>query len=296
MFYRNLCGDYIYRWSAIAARLPGRTDNEIKNYWNTHIRKRLLRMGIDPVTHRPRLDQLLDFSSVLGSPLCNTNQLYLSRLLGVEQLVNSQILKLASSILSTSLVPITDQNSNLLAHCLEQNQVLHDYGALHLSNATSPLQTTSIVSNLDQIQYFLDVNEPQLLQANNSDQLDPVDLAFCQVAQPNLWQQNDSNFYQTNSIPLTSDQPIINTFAGASNYQQLIPSSSHQDFSFPDLVASMPITSSTQILNSSPTSIHIGSGSTTPSSTCIDRSYTEGERDIGCNTVSFETPGLDQFI
>ncbi|KAL0328201.1 UNVERIFIED_CONTAM: Transcription factor [Sesamum calycinum] len=39
------------KWSAIAARLPGRTDNEIKNYWNTHIRKRLLRMGIDPVTH-----------------------------------------------------------------------------------------------------------------------------------------------------------------------------------------------------------------------------------------------------
>ncbi|GMJ00768.1 myb domain protein 14, ARABIDOPSIS THALIANA MYB DOMAIN PROTEIN 14 [Hibiscus trionum] len=29
------------RWSAIAARLPGRTDNEIKNVWNTHLKKRL---------------------------------------------------------------------------------------------------------------------------------------------------------------------------------------------------------------------------------------------------------------
>ncbi|CAB4280244.1 unnamed protein product [Prunus armeniaca] len=29
------------RWSLIAGRLPGRTDNEIKNYWNTHIAKRL---------------------------------------------------------------------------------------------------------------------------------------------------------------------------------------------------------------------------------------------------------------
>ncbi|KAL5059693.1 hypothetical protein RYX36_031297 [Vicia faba] len=30
------------RWSAIAARLPGRTDNEIKNVWHTHLKKRLL--------------------------------------------------------------------------------------------------------------------------------------------------------------------------------------------------------------------------------------------------------------
>jgi myb proto-oncogene protein len=29
------------RWSMIAARLPGRTDNEIKNVWHTHLKKRL---------------------------------------------------------------------------------------------------------------------------------------------------------------------------------------------------------------------------------------------------------------
>ncbi|KAJ8768207.1 hypothetical protein K2173_021147 [Erythroxylum novogranatense] len=30
------------RWSLIAGRLPGRTDNEVKNYWNTHLNKRCL--------------------------------------------------------------------------------------------------------------------------------------------------------------------------------------------------------------------------------------------------------------
>ncbi|XP_022934712.1 transcription factor MYB106-like [Cucurbita moschata] len=41
------------RWSAIATHLPKRTDNEIKNYWNTHMKKKLIKMGIDPITHKP---------------------------------------------------------------------------------------------------------------------------------------------------------------------------------------------------------------------------------------------------
>ncbi|XWS21333.1 hypothetical protein CRYUN_Cryun30bG0046500 [Craigia yunnanensis] len=40
-----ICSLYISigsRWSIIAAQLPGRTDNDIKNYWNTRLKKTLL--------------------------------------------------------------------------------------------------------------------------------------------------------------------------------------------------------------------------------------------------------------
>ncbi|CAM8935293.1 unnamed protein product [Rhodiola kirilowii] len=51
------------KWSLIAGRLPGRTDNEIKNYWNTHIRRKLLNRGIDPATHRVINDPLVSFGA-----------------------------------------------------------------------------------------------------------------------------------------------------------------------------------------------------------------------------------------
>ncbi|KAF7827692.1 myb-related protein 308-like [Senna tora] len=40
------------RWSLIAGRLPGRTDNEVKNYWNSHLRRKLINKGIDPNNHK----------------------------------------------------------------------------------------------------------------------------------------------------------------------------------------------------------------------------------------------------
>ncbi|WOL11855.1 hypothetical protein Cni_G20619 [Canna indica] len=52
------------KWSLIASRLPGRTDNEIKNYWNSHIKKKLLGQGIDPRTHQPTASSAAPFSTI----------------------------------------------------------------------------------------------------------------------------------------------------------------------------------------------------------------------------------------
>ncbi|RWR88094.1 SANT/Myb domain-containing protein [Cinnamomum micranthum f. kanehirae] len=263
------------KWSAIAARLPGRTDNEIKNYWNTHIRKRLLRMGIDPVTHSPRLD-LLDLSSILGSSIYNPTQLHLSRLLGIDPLVNSELLRLASNILSSQC-----NNLNLLPQSLQEND---QFSNPQIQNQFSSLvQTQQLQNPIQEIPSCTTANtfvsDPQLMQAN-VDQIssNPIDFPG-QNVQSDLYQDNgvpcslDPNFMPNlNYGYFNSDQSIVDPSPESSDFQL----NHNQNFNFASVLstpASSPMT-----LNSSSTHIN---------------SSTEDERDSYCsNMLKFEIPDL----
>lgn len=247
------------KWSAIAARLPGRTDNEIKNYWNTHIRKRLLRMGIDPVTHNPRLD-LLDLSTLLtNTSLYNAAHLDVSRLLGgvgIDPFVNyPELLKIASNLLSNQC---QQDSSNLGLH---QN-----------------LQEPAQIANNSQIQdpfqsQFL--NESQFMQANVSNFQPCHD-------QTNMWHDNaiQANFSE-NLVPATNigynnlEQPVANFASDDSNiYLPNIP-----NYNLTASVLSTPASSPTQ-LNSS-------------STYNLNSSSTEDERDSYCSDLlRFQVPDL----
>ena len=91
------------RWSAIATHLPKRTDNEIKNYWNTHLKKRLAKMGIDPVTHKPKNDLLSnDGQSKSAANLSHMAQWESARLEAEARLVRESKLRIHTNTTTTA--------------------------------------------------------------------------------------------------------------------------------------------------------------------------------------------------
>lgn len=52
---------YIHRWSLIAKRVPGRTDNQVKNYWNTHLSKKI---EIKDQTIKPIDNQMINLANM----------------------------------------------------------------------------------------------------------------------------------------------------------------------------------------------------------------------------------------
>ncbi|KAK8580338.1 hypothetical protein V6N13_143448 [Hibiscus sabdariffa] len=121
------------KWSAIATHLPGRTDNEIKNFWNTHLKKKLIQMGIDPMTHQPRIDIFASLPQLiaLANLLETSPRLFHDQVLGFQaEAAQTQLAKLQN------LQQLLVQSQNGIA-ALNLNQVIPSSPHFSFGNATS---------------------------------------------------------------------------------------------------------------------------------------------------------------
>ncbi|KAJ0257327.1 MYB transcription factor [Hirschfeldia incana] len=66
----KLHADLGNRWAAIAKQMENRTDNDIKNHWNSCLKKRLSRNGIDPMTHEPIVNNQ---AVMITNPVCGSS-------------------------------------------------------------------------------------------------------------------------------------------------------------------------------------------------------------------------------
>ncbi|CAN0889977.1 Transcription factor MYB93 [Linum grandiflorum] len=113
------------KWSAIAGHLPGRTDNEIKNFWNTHLKKKLIQMGYDPMTHQPRTDLFATLPQLMAL-------VQLKDLLNLDQ-----------------HNPIDDQTIRLQAEALQMAKLQYVQFLLQSSNTATAPPAPSLQSSTD---------------------------------------------------------------------------------------------------------------------------------------------------
>ncbi|KDP46819.1 hypothetical protein JCGZ_24028 [Jatropha curcas] len=137
------------KWSAIASHLPGRTDNEIKNFWNTHLKKKLIQMGYDPMTHRPRTDMFATLPHLIA--LANLKELIDHHSLEEHTMrLQAEAIQMAKlQYLQCLLQPPTTSSNINTSNINIPNTVFNEIEAFNLLNSLSmDLSTTTSLPGL----------------------------------------------------------------------------------------------------------------------------------------------------
>ncbi|KAK4747484.1 hypothetical protein SAY87_014070 [Trapa incisa] len=167
------------KWSAIAMQLPGRTDNEIKNFWNTHLKKKLVRMGCDPMTHEPRTDIMACLKLLaMANDLRNSSSS--SSLIGQSSQFDANAIKLqylnkhllqssVDAAAASSLV-----NSTSLSHLLlllQGNSILNSLSQMG-NQPSFPLGATTMFTD-QPLHCSISSTTPSAIPTDHRLQLDP---------------------------------------------------------------------------------------------------------------------------
>ncbi|KAF3575456.1 hypothetical protein DY000_02029243 [Brassica cretica] len=153
------------RWSVIAAHLHGRTDNDIKNYWNTKLKKKLIATMAPPPPHH-----LLAIASSSSSPSSShynmtnslppynpsisTNQLITPHQeMMMTMMDQQQQQQLLYQEAMDSLVNSPNNNKLIMSHQEDSQEQSTNKGIMLLSDVRSGSSTTSTVTRVKMEQH-----------------------------------------------------------------------------------------------------------------------------------------------
>eukprot|EP00253_Pinus_taeda_P003228 PITA_03228 len=152
------------RWSTIASYLPGRTDNEIKNIWNTHLKKRLTETNsvwTHPVSSTVRTTRLAINNCLSKSPAMQNSHCFPAS-------PNSECIFSDSK---DSAPQFTADEMGL--HGAENDQHLWETGSAHRHETN---EKRSEQDYLNSLKKFLDISEESSSQEHGSEDYDIAEI------------------------------------------------------------------------------------------------------------------------
>ncbi|XP_030493182.2 transcription factor MYB63 [Cannabis sativa] len=215
------------KWSKIASHFPGRTDNEIKNVWNTHLKKRLSSSSKDgdnqPNPNNSNGDdddrdqQKEEYSSITSSSSSSCSTTTLSsgnkRSNTGTSSVQQQIINLESVLPKRPRIDEVDKGTRIVDQKeIEDKNEAKNEKVLVMMTSTTTSSTSSYdssnVSNNDQV-----IKTSSKLDDHQEEDQDDMDLLFSGLLQEEVNKPEVDYYYSDNinqPIPLETDLDFWN--------------------------------------------------------------------------------------